>query len=186
MPDPADIEFIPVEHGEMAPEELRDFIVATPDPLHWDCFRFGVIQSADRFTIYLSIDHVHTDTMIVAMAVTEFQMMYAALVGGSAPIALPEAGSYDDFCIRQHRYTSALTLESPDVRVWVEFAENNNGSLPDFPLPLGDPSVPCAADLLAVTLMNEHQTARFESACLEWAPVSSVACWRAPRSRNTS
>lgn len=167
MPDPADIEFIPVEHGEMAPEELRDFIVATPDPLHWDCFHFGVIQSADRFTIYLSIDHLHTDTMIVAMAVTEFQMMYAALVGGSAPIALGEAGSYDDFCIRQHRYTSALTLESPEVRVWVEFAENNNGSLPDFPLPLGDPSVPCAADLLAVTLMNEHQTARFESACLE-------------------
>ena len=167
MPNPADIEFIPVEHGMMASEELRELIVATPDPLHWDCFRFGIIQGADRFTIYLSIDHLHTDTMIVAMAVTEFQMMYSALVGGSAPIALPEAGSYDDFCVRQHRYTSSLTLESPQVGAWIEFAENNNGSLPDFPLPLGDASVPCAADLLAVTLMNERQTARFESACIE-------------------
>ena len=46
----------------------------------------------------------------------EIHMNYAALVGGGAPIQLPEAGSYDDYCVRQHEYTSALTLESPEVR----------------------------------------------------------------------
>ena len=77
-------------------------------------------------------------------------MMYAALVGGGAPLRLPAAGSYDDYCIRQHEYTSALTLESPEVRAWIEFAENNGGTLPDFPLPFGDPSVPSPGGLLTV------------------------------------
>ncbi len=95
--------------------------------------------------------------MIVGGAVTEFHMMYAALVGGSAPIPLPEAGSYDDFCVRQHRYTSALTADSPEVRAWIEFAENNDGSLPEFPLPLGDPSVPCAADLVTVSCWTSNR-----------------------------
>ena len=50
--DPADIEFVPTEHGEMTPAELRDHLLATPDPLQWDCFRFGIIQRADHFTFY--------------------------------------------------------------------------------------------------------------------------------------
>ena len=54
--DPADIDFIPIEHGEMTPSELRDLIVATPDPLHWNCFSFGMIQGADHFTFFVSID----------------------------------------------------------------------------------------------------------------------------------
>ena len=78
-------------------------------------------------------------------------MMYAALVGGGAPIPLPEAGSYDDYCARQHQYMSALTLDSPQVRAWVEFFENNDGTLPDFPLPLGDGAGPSPCDLMSVT-----------------------------------
>lgn len=38
-------------------------------------------------------------------------------------------------------YTSALTVDSPEVRAWIDFAEINNGTFPEFPLPLGDPSV---------------------------------------------
>jgi 2-O-sulfo trehalose long-chain-acyltransferase len=164
--DAADIEFVPVEHGEMTTAELRDHILATPNPLQWDCFRFGVIQGANHFTFYISIDHLHVDGQFVGVILMEFQMMYAALVGGAAPIQLPEAGSYDDYCVREHRYTSALTLDSPQVRAWIEFAENNDGTLPYFPLPLGDLSVPCSGDLLTVTLMDEQQTQRFESACI--------------------
>ena len=86
-------------------------------------------------------------------------------MGGNQPITLPEAGSYDDFCVRQREYTSALTLESPRVRAWTQFAERNDGSMPAFPLPLGDPSVPSDADIVTVTMLDEQQTSRFESAC---------------------
>ena len=59
---------------------------------------------------------------------------------------------------------SALTLESPEVRKWIEFAEANGGSLPDFPLPLGDQSIPCGGDVHVEQLLGPDQTAQFEAA----------------------
>jgi hypothetical protein len=163
--DPADIEFVPKRHGAMTVDEAREHLVNTPDPLQWDCFRYGVIQGTDHFTFYASIDHVHVDAMIVGTTLTEFYMNYLALTGGDPPLALPAAGSYDEFCVKQRSFTSALTPESPQVRVWTEFAENNRGSMPDFPLPLGDPSVYCEADIVTMTMMDAEQTHRFELAC---------------------
>ena len=92
-------------------------------------------------------------------------MMYSALLEGEPPVSLPPAGSYDDFCMRQRQFMSGLTLDSPEVRKWVEFAEDNGGTLPDFPLPLGDQSVPCGGDVVGEQLMGAQQTARFESVC---------------------
>ena len=164
--DPADIVFVPIEHGEKAAAELRGHVLATPDSLQWDCFSFGIIQRPDRFTFYASIDHLHADGQFVGVGLMEFQMMYAALIMGEPPVAMSQAGSYDDYCIRQREYTSTLTVDSPEVSRWVEFAEANNGTFPEFPLPLGDRSVPYGGDLLSVTLLDEKETGRFESACV--------------------
>ncbi|MDT5322784.1 MAG: mycolipenoyl-CoA---2-(long-chain-fatty acyl)-trehalose mycolipenoyltransferase, partial [Mycobacterium sp.] len=164
--DPADIKLVPTKHGEMTPKEWQDHVLATPNPLQWDCFSFGVIQHADHFTFYVIVDHVHTDPMLMAVLYLEVYMMYHALVRGAAPIPLPPASSYDDYCIRQGQHTSALSVDSPEVRTWVEFAENNDGTLPDFPMPLGDASAPGGGDVVVEKLMDEQQTARFESACV--------------------
>lgn len=163
--EPADIEFIPTRHGEMTSAQLCAHIAATPDPLQWDCFSFGVIQRAAGFTFYASIDHLHADGQFVGVGLMEFQTMYAALIKGDPPVGMPPAGSYDDFCVRQRDYTSALTPDSPEVRAWVDFAELNDGTFPAFPLPLGGQSVPYDGGLLSVTLMDGQQTQRFESAC---------------------
>jgi hypothetical protein len=163
--DPADIEFVPIEHKNMTIAELSDHISA-PHPLQWGCFLFGVIQSADHFTFYASIGHLCVDLMIVGVLFTEIHTMYNTLVRGGVPAPLPAVGSYDDYCARQRQNTSALTVNSPSVRAWIDFAENSGGTLPHFPLPLGDLSVPCAGDLLNVTLMDEQQTRRFDSACV--------------------
>lgn len=167
IPNPADIKFVPAQHGEMTPTEWRSHVLSTPGPLQWDCFRFGIIQRADHFTFYVIVDHVHTDPILMAVLYMEIHMMYAAVVGGAAPIQLPEPSGYDDYCIRQHHFTSALTLESPQVRTWIEYAEKNAGTLPEFPLPLGDPSESCGGDVMLVQLMDGQHTARFESACIE-------------------
>lgn len=164
--DPADIELVPTEHGEMTPAEWQADIFATPNPLQWDCFSFRLIQRADHFTFCVCIDHLHIDLMFLGVVFAEIDAMYAALVAGRAPIPWADAGSYDDYCVRQHRYASALTLDSPLVRAWIEFAENNNGTLPSFPLPLGDPSVSCRGEQLTVQLMDAQRTDRFESACI--------------------
>jgi non-ribosomal peptide synthetase component F len=165
LADPADIEFVPVQHGKLTLAQIRELAVSTADPLQWGCFQFGIIQGEDHFTFYASVDHVHVDAMIVGVTLMEFHMMYGALVSGAGPTELPEAGKYDDFCIRQHRFTSGLTAESPQVRSWTQFADSNDGSLPDFALPLGDASRASQADIVTMTMLDEQQTARFESAC---------------------
>jgi hypothetical protein len=165
--NPKDIKLVATEHGQKSVDEWREHILTTPGPLQWDCFRFGIIQRADHFTFYMTMDHVHVDAMFMGLAFVELHMMYAALVNGGAPIPLPEAGSYDDYCVRQREFTSALTVDSPQVRRWMTFAQRNNGSLPTFPLPLGDPSVPCEGDLLTVQLMDDDTSNRFESVCTD-------------------
>ena len=81
------------------------------------------------------------------------------------PLTLPDAGSFDDFCVREREYTSALTVDSPGVRAWIDFAENNGGGFPEFPLPLGNPVESTSSDMTSELLMDTAQTERFESAC---------------------
>jgi hypothetical protein len=163
--DPADIEVVPVKHGQMTAADLRDHI-STPDPLRWDCWLFGIVQSDDHFTFYASIAHLCVDPMIMGVLFMEIHMMYAALVGGDAPVELPEAGRYVDYCLRQREETAALTVDSPEVRGWIDFAVKNGGTLPYFPLPLGDLSKNYTGRLITETLMDEQQTERFEALCV--------------------
>ncbi|WP_199253324.1 condensation domain-containing protein [Mycolicibacterium mengxianglii] len=163
---PKDIKLVPKDHGEMNPAQWREHVLATPDPLTWDCFHFGIIQREDHFTFYISVDHVHTDAMFMGLVLVEIHMMYLALVNGSAPLQLPPAGSYGDYCVRQKEYTSALTLDTPEVRGWVEFFQRNDGTMPRFPLPLGDFSVPCTGDMMTVRLLDAQQAEKFEAVCM--------------------
>ena len=165
--DPLAIEFAPVKHGEMGIEKLRDLVVNIPDPLNWDCFRYGIVQGPESFTFFAAIDHVHVDAMIVGVTLMEFFMMYSSLVSGGAPLELPEAGKYAAFCERQYAYTSALTTESPEVREWIDFAKANHNTFPAFPLPLGDPAIRWGSAITTMTVMDQEQMIRFESACTE-------------------
>jgi hypothetical protein len=163
--DPADIEFTPIDHGEMTVDEIRAHVVAIPNPLEWGCFTFGIVQSEGQFTFFAAMDHVHGDATLIGTTMLEANGMYAALSAGGEPLALPDAGSFDEFCIREGEYASTLTLDSPEVRAWIDFAENNNGGFPEFPLPLGDSSESSSSHLSSELLMDEQQTERFESAC---------------------
>ena len=85
------------------------------------------------------MDHVHGDATLIGTTMLEANGMYSALSGGGDALTLPDAGSFDDFCIREREYTSELTLDSPGVQAWIDFAEDNSGGFPEFPLPLGNP-----------------------------------------------
>lgn len=165
--NPADIQFVATKSGEMNAAQWRKHILNTPSPLQWDCFRFGVIQRADHFTFYASIDHVHADAMFMVALFVEIYQNYSALGEGGAPIKLPDPGRYLDYCTRQREYTSALTLESPVVVEWLDFLRRNGGTLPTFPLPLGGSDIPCTGDLITVKLMDSHDSDRFEAVCAQ-------------------
>ncbi|ORW68605.1 condensation domain-containing protein [Mycolicibacter senuensis] len=165
MDDPADIEFAPVDHGTMTPDEIRDHVVAIPTPLEWGCFTFGIIQCESHFTFFAAMDHVHGDATLIGTTMLEANGMYSALSGGGSALTLPDAGNYGDFCVREREYTSALSVDSPGVRAWIDFAENNANGFPEFPLPLGDPSESSASDMSSEPLLDAGQTERFEAAC---------------------
>lgn len=163
--NPRDIQFVAKQYGELTQPEWESHVLATPDPLQWDCFRFGIVQYDERFSLYAVVDHLHCDPMLIAGLYVEILMNYTALLEGKAPVTLPPAASYDEFCLREAQTVSSMTLDSPEVRTWIEFAEANGGTLPDFPLPLGDQSIPCGGDVHAVQLLGPEQTAQFEALC---------------------
>jgi hypothetical protein len=164
--DPSEIELLPMRRGQMSAAQIRADILSTPDPLQWDCFRFGVIQRGDRFTVYAGIDHLLTDAMSVGVIFLEIYATYHSLVQGT-PISFPAAASHRDHCVRERERTRALTWRSPQIRAWLTVAEQNGGTLPGFPLPLGDRSTPCTGGMVTVPLMDEAQSASFESVCQE-------------------
>ena len=163
--DPVDIEFVPIDHGNMTIDEIHAHVVAIPNPLEWGCFAFGIIQNEDHFTFFAAMDHVHGDATLIGTTMLEANGMYSALSGGGQALTLPDAGSFDDFCVREREYTSELTVDSPGVRAWIDFAENNDGGFPEFPLPLGNPKESASSAMTSHILMNTAQTERFESAC---------------------
>jgi hypothetical protein len=163
--DPADIEFLPVDHGHLTIDEIHAHVVDIPSPLEWGCFTFGIIQSENHFTFFAAMDHVHGDATLIGTTMLEANGMYSALSGGGDALRLPDAGSFDDFCVRERESTSELTLDSPGVRAWIDFAEENSGGFPEFPLPLGNPLDATSSDMTSEVLMDPAQTERFESAC---------------------
>ncbi|MDH6195953.1 hypothetical protein M2272_002593 [Mycobacterium frederiksbergense] len=163
--DPADMEFIPVDQGSMSVDEIRAHVTDIPNPLEWACFTFGIIQSEHHFTFFAAMDHVHGDATLIGTTMLEANGMYSALSGGGRALRLPDAGSFDDFCVRERELTAELTVDSPGVRAWIDFAENNSDGFPEFPLPLGDPQESTRSDLTSEVLMDAAQTERFESAC---------------------
>jgi mycolipenoyl-CoA---2-(long-chain-fatty acyl)-trehalose mycolipenoyltransferase / long-chain-acyl-CoA---trehalose acyltransferase len=165
LTDPVDIEFVPVHQGNMTVDEIRAHVVDIPSPLEWGCFMFGIIQNDSHFTFFAAMDHVHGDATLIGTTMLEANGMYSALSGGGQALTLPDAGSFDDFCARERENTSALTLDSPEVRAWIDFAENNGDGFPEFPLPLGNPQESSASGMTSEILMDAAQTERFESAC---------------------
>jgi len=163
--DPADIEFVPIDHGNMTIDEIHAHVVAIPNPLEWGCLTFGIIQNESHFTFFAAMDHVHGDATLIGTTMLEANGMYSALSGGGEALTLPDAGSFDDFCVREREYTSELTVDSPEVRAWIDFAEDNSGGFPEFPLPLGNPLESTSSGMTSEILMDAAQTERFESAC---------------------
>ncbi|MCG5432989.1 condensation domain-containing protein [Mycobacterium sp. MYCO198283] len=165
LTDPAVIEFRPADLGAMDTEQIRDHLLrSVPDPWHWDCFGFGVIQRDDHFTVYIAVDHLVSDGMSAGVIFAELHLGYAGRLAG-APLTLPAPGSYLQHCADEHTHTAALTRESADVRAWLDFVAAGGGELPDFPLPLGDPDITYRGAMLVVPLLDAVAAERFEAVC---------------------
>ncbi len=163
--DPDDIEFEPINYGHMTVEQIHEHVTGIPNPLEWGCWTFGVVQREDKFTFFVAMDHVHGDATLIGTTMMEANGMYQALSAGGEALQLPDAGSFNDFCVREREHTSQLTVDSPGVQTWIDFAENCDGSFPEFPLPLGSPQDSSKSDMTDELLLDPDQTERFDAAC---------------------
>lgn len=165
--DADDIEFVPTSFGRMSSEQIRTHaLTTTPRTLAWDCFTFGVIQKADHFTFYASVDHLHIDGMSAGVVFLDIHLMYQDFSQGQ-PAALPEVGGYRDYTARQLQHVATATVDSPEIRDWISFARNNDGNWPSFPLPLGDTWSSSGGNFVTVELLDGEQTEAFETVCRE-------------------
>lgn len=166
--DPEAIEFVPVALGHKTADQVRAHaLTTTPDTLEWGCFTYGIVQHADYFTFYASVDHLHIDGLSAALIFLDVHLTYQELAQtGHQPAGLPEIRSYRDYVARQREKAATLTLSSPEIKDWIEFARHTDGDWPSFPLPLGDTWSSTRGDLLTVELMNAEDTESFDAACV--------------------
>jgi Condensation domain len=165
--NPEVIDFVPTDFGPMDTEQIRTHaLTTTPETLQWDCFTFGIVEHADSFTFYASVDHLHIDGMSAGLIFVDIHLMYQHLsqTGDEATI-LPGVASYRSYAARQHQKVASLTASSPGIQDWIEFARDTQGDWPSFPLPVDDAGVTNKGDFLTVDLLDAAETEAFESAC---------------------
>lgn len=160
---PESIELVPAARGFMTAEQVRTHaLTSTPGTLAGDCFTFGVVQNADHFSVYASVDHLHIDGISAAVIFLDINLTYQALIHG-LPDALPPISGYRGHTARQQEQIAATDLESPEIAGWIDFARD--GAWPEFPLALGDTSASSRGAWVMVELLDEQQTRAFDSAC---------------------
>ncbi|MEV2224739.1 condensation domain-containing protein [Nocardia vinacea] len=163
------VDFVPIDYGHLDDAEaIREHVQkTTPGPFQWDCFTFGAIEHGESTTVYLAVDHLHTDGLGQYLSCFDLAHLYAQQVW-SAVEDLPPAASYLDYCIMERQYTAAMTLASHGVRKWLELIRGNDGELPSFPLGLGKRTDGYNRSAhRSITLMDEDDARRFEEICRE-------------------
>ncbi|WP_374025955.1 condensation domain-containing protein [Mycobacterium sp. HNNTM2301] len=169
--DPAEIDLVPTESGHMDADQIRAHVLTTtPATLEWDCFTFGIVQHADHFSFYASVDHLHIDGVSAGLIFFDIQLTYRSMTETTdLPGVFPQIASYRSYGLRQHEKLAGLTAASPEVEQWMEFARDTAGEWPSFPLPLGDTEAGnCAdkkGDFLTFDLLDAAETESFDTAC---------------------
>ncbi|WP_433574763.1 condensation domain-containing protein [Nocardia brasiliensis] len=160
------VEFVSTDHGRRDAAAIRAHVrYETPGPFEWDCFTFGTVEREHTTTVYIAIDHLHTDGVAQYISCFDLARQYALAAGGAA-VALPQPASHLAYCDRERRYTAGLSRFSPGVMKWVELVRGNDGELPSFSLDLGraDSDGNRSAHR-TIQLFDSSGAAHFEQAC---------------------
>ncbi|MFI6041670.1 condensation domain-containing protein [Nocardia sp. NPDC051321] len=161
------VDFAPIDYGELDDAEaIREHVQkTTPGPFQWDCFSFGAIEHGDSTTVYLAVDHLHTDGLGQYLSCSDLAYLYAR-EAWNVPDTLTPAASYLEYCTAEREHTARLTLGSPGVRKWLELIRGNDGELPCLPLALGKRRDGYNRSAhLRITLLSEADARRFERVC---------------------
>ncbi|MFI6213904.1 condensation domain-containing protein [Nocardia brasiliensis] len=161
------VDFAPIDYGELDDAAaIREHVQkTTPGPFQWDCFSFGAIAHGDSTTVYLAVDHLHTDGLGQYLSCADLAYLYAREAWQVGDLLDPTA-SYLEYCCAERELTARLRLTSPGVQKWLELIRGNDGELPSFPLDLGKRTDGYNRSAHRTsTLLTEAEARRFEQVC---------------------
>lgn len=163
---PEVVEFAERERGLVTGAQIRAHVQeSTPGPFRWNCFTFGAVEHENSTTLYLAVDHLHTDGVAQYISCFELAHLYLREVGADTG-QLSAPASFLDYCARERTASAALTRTSPGVRRWLELLRGNGGELPSFLLDLGKRPGSCPRSAhRTFPLFDEAAALRFEKVC---------------------
>ncbi len=164
---PESIELRPADHGVFSDSAAVRWHVqdTTPDALHWNCFSFGVIARQGSFTVYASVDHLHTDGVAQALTCVDLLTLYGGELSAT-PLPLAPVDGHLAHCARERAHNATLTLSSPGVGTWLKLLRRNGGQMPSFPLYVGSGTSGYSRGAQrTMQLFTEPEAVRFEQVC---------------------
>ncbi len=125
----------PIGAGQAVNDALKDQLDNACTPFSAPSHRLSVLETAAGPTIVIAADHAHVDMWSMLVIVRDLLAAIADASRGSTP-SLGVAPAFSD-------HSTALRERStaPDDvhRRWKQILDASGGTMPRFPLPLGDP-----------------------------------------------
>ncbi|MFC5677714.1 GNAT family N-acetyltransferase [Aeromicrobium endophyticum] len=122
--------------GQSVNDALRDQLDAACTPYSRPSHRLSVLETATGPTVVIAADHAHVDMWSMLVIVRDLLAGLGDISAGRDP-ELGEAPSFAD-----HSAALRDRPPAPDEvhRRWREVIESSGGTMPRFPLPLGEPA----------------------------------------------
>jgi ribosomal protein S18 acetylase RimI-like enzyme len=122
--------------GQSVNDALRDQLDAACTPYSAPSHRLSVLETATGPTVVIAADHSHVDMWSMLVIVRDLLTALGGVAAGQMP-ALGEAPAFAD-----HSAALRDRPAAPDEvhRRWREVIDGSGGTMPRFPLPLGEPT----------------------------------------------
>ncbi len=143
-------------------------------PARIPSYSLAAVSRTSRSTVVCGFDHAHVDAVSMTVAAEEISHLYAAHRVQDAA-ALPEVGSFVDFCATEIA-APVVDLTDPRLQAWANFFASCGNRTPEFPFDLGVPSGTRAPQATTVhRLADAAEAAAFEQACRDLGGGSFAA-----------
>ncbi|WP_159058775.1 condensation domain-containing protein [Streptomyces caeruleatus] len=150
------------DSGEAIRDYLRARLVPATDPMRWPPLTAGAVLRQSSSTVFVAIDHAHTDGLSLQYVFDELRACYTAELSGTET-DLPEVGSYVDFCRLDRERTALVTASAPEVARWADFLRAGS---PVSPVDLGtEPGRMYRTRSLTMDLLDATEADAFARMC---------------------
>lgn len=155
---------VTIDNSEALTEHLRAQLNVLCHPTRIPSYSFAAVSRTSRSTVVCGFDHAHVDAVSMTVAAEEISRLYAAHRLQDAA-ALPEVGSFVDFCAAEIA-APVVDLTDPRLQAWSNFFASCGNRTPEFPFALGVPSGSRAPQATTVHhLADAAEASAFEQTC---------------------